>query len=106
MSENNKEEILRLDIRLKGKDRENFLKNMQELRFKKYPDYIRTLANEKFIYVNLYMDLLNEFRKQGNNLNQITRHLHIENEFNNDIYHRLENIEYLYSEILNKVKNL
>jgi len=106
MNDNKNNEILRLDIRLKGKDKEKFLQNINELKLKKYPDYIRKMIHKDFIYVNLYRDLLNEFRKQGNNLNQIAKHLNVENEFNNEIYHRLENIEYLYREILNEVKKL
>lgn len=106
MDENKKDEILRLDIRLKGKDRENFLKNMQELKFKKYPDYIRTLANRKFIYIFLYQELIKHFWKQGNNLNQIARHINEEKAIADSDRELLEDIRNTYKEILERVKNL
>jgi hypothetical protein len=93
MSEEKKTEILRIDLRLKGKDKEEFLFNMKLLDYRKYPDYLRDLINNKPIYANLLRHWFNEFRKQGNNINQIARNINTEKSISNQDREQLDRIE-------------
>lgn len=105
MIDNKNNEVLRLDIRLKGKDREKFLENMQMLEYKKYSTFIRDFSNCEFLYVNLYRKMVNEFRKQGNNLNQIAKIMNEDKRVSDENLERLKNIENLYREMLKEIKN-
>lgn len=104
MRKEKKDEILRIDLRLRGKDKEEFLGNMQSLEYKKYPDYLRDLINGKPLYTNLLRHWYSEFRKQGNNLNQIARNTNTEKKIGDEDREQLDRIEQNQMRILEGIK--
>ncbi len=75
------------------------------LKYSNRSKYFRDLISNNFMYVNLYRELLNEFRKQGNNLNQVAKYCNENKQADDVVAPTLKNIEIAYKEILKELKN-
>ena len=70
-----------------------------------YSEIIRAIIDKDFIYINLYNKILHELNKQGNNLNQITRHVNTEKTLDNKILYEIEQIKLQQELIKTELKN-
>lgn len=74
------------------------------LKYSNRSKYFRDLINKDFMYANLYRELLNEFRKQGNNLNQVAKYCNENKQADDVVAPSLKSIEIIYKEILKELK--
>lgn len=77
---------------------------LEELEEKQKTKYFDNLINQDFAYVNLYLMLIKEFKKQGTNLNQIATYCNEEKNANDVVLSSLKQIEKIYLEILEEIK--
>lgn len=65
----------RVDTILYNNDAVEFLDKKERLGYKFNTKFIMDLVKEKSIYINFVREFVNEFKKQGNNINQIAKRL-------------------------------
>lgn len=77
------------------------------LSYRNKSDFVRDKLNGNNVYVNFHKEIIFQMKKQGNNLNQIARHL---NSFDgltaDDITYQMNFIKQKYTEILEEVRKL
>lgn len=79
-----------------------------DLGFSKQSDYLRALLKQEDKYSSLYRSLIYEFKKQGNNLNQVAHKVNSVNPFliSTEIVNSLTEIERTYKAILDEIRSL
>jgi len=70
----------------------------------KVSELFRRKIENKSVYTNLLISILNEFKKQGNNINQIAKHCNETNQINSEVIQELIKIKEMYWKIFEEVK--
>ncbi|MFY2582181.1 plasmid mobilization relaxosome protein MobC [Achromobacter xylosoxidans] len=90
-------------------EQDNKLKQLRKNLGLSNGEIFRMSIDKDYIYINLYSNLLNEFRRQGNNLNQVAKYLNnqtISDDVRDDILPVLLKIHLAYEETLKEIKQL
>lgn len=81
-----------VDIRLYDESAHTFLEKKEQLGYKRNTDLVMDMIKAKSIYIKFFLWLTSEYRKQGNNINQLTKRANTNNTFTNDDRELLKNL--------------